>query len=130
MPPSPPVVRLVVVIFFVVEAGRDGAFAQDHVERLLDIVGVQLLVEVDDVVVLFLVGGFDDLFRVVGLLERRVEILVQLFVDDLVVDQVFVVVVEALVECFLVELLFVELGLFLELVVTHAMNAFVRGRVT
>ena len=56
VPASPRLVGFVVVFLFVFEAGRDGALAQHDVERFLDVVGVQLLVEVDDVV-FFLVGG-------------------------------------------------------------------------
>ena len=43
-----------VLVLFAFEAGGDGPLAQHDVERFLDVVGVELLVEVDDVVFLFL----------------------------------------------------------------------------
>ena len=58
--PIPPFIDIdlfVLELFFVVlECGTGRALLEEHVERLLDVVGVQLLVEVDDVVLL-VVGG-------------------------------------------------------------------------
>ena len=52
--PVPPVVGVGLVVlelfFVVLERGAGGALLEQHVERLLDVVGVQLLVEVEDVV--------------------------------------------------------------------------------
>src|SRR5262249_50383217 len=45
------VVGFVLVFLFVLEAHFRGALAQDHVERFLDVIRVEFLVEVDDVVV-------------------------------------------------------------------------------
>ena len=114
-----------VLVVFALEAGRDGPLAQHDVERLLDVVGVELLVEVDDVVFLFLLDGDgagldllddgadqrDDEHRLV--LDDSFDFVVVL---EVVTDQLFV---EVLLERVLVEFLFVELGLVLELVVTH-----------
>jgi len=115
-----------VLVVFALEAGRDGPLAQHDVERLLDVVGVELLVEVDDVVFLFLLdvgagarldlfddgaGQRDDDHRLV--LDDSFDFVVVL---EVVADQLFV---EVLFERVLVEFLFVELGLVLELVVTH-----------
>ena len=47
-----------VVVFVVLETGGRRALAQHHVERFLDVVGVQLFVEVDHIVVV-LFGLFD-----------------------------------------------------------------------
>ena len=106
------------------EAGGGGALAQHDVERLLDVVGVQLLVEVDDVVVL-LVGRRGGSPSTHGDLEREIAVLVD--VELVVVDEdvVIVIVVEVvgvervLVEVVLVEVLVVEVRLVVELVVAH-----------
>src|SRR3954470_1879445 len=46
-----------VVVLFAFEAGGHRALAEHYVEGLLDVVGVQLLVEVHDVVVVLFLGG-------------------------------------------------------------------------
>jgi hypothetical protein len=55
---------LIEVFFVVFQGGTRSALLEEHVERLLDVVRVQLFVEVDDVVVLFLDHLGDH--RVVG----------------------------------------------------------------
>ena len=99
--------------------GRDRALAQHHVEGLLDVVGVELLVEVDDVVLFVFVGRSPRAPR--ARRERAttsIDVLVDV-VDEVVVEHV-VVVDEVLFENVLVEVLFVERGLVLEVVVTHS----------
>ena len=121
-------VGFVVVFLFVFEAGGGGALAQHDVERFFDVVGVQLLVEVDDVVVFLsafaaTVGGL-DVGVVVTTTTATATAASSVVVDDVVVVEqvVIVVVVEVLVEDVLVEVVFVELGLVLELVVAHRVS--------
>ena len=83
-PPFAPIVGLGFLVLFVLEAGGRGALAQDDVERLFDVVGVQLLVEIDDVVVL-VVGLLDDRGRDRYLDDRGG--IVGNRGDDVVVDQ-------------------------------------------
>src|SRR4029077_4896683 len=88
----------------------------------LDVVGMQLLVEVDDIVVFlfgFGLGRFDEHAR------DRHDCVYQFVVDlvvfgyFLVVEDVFVLDDELVVEELLVNVLFVEHGLVLEVVFTH-----------
>src|SRR5689334_6147280 len=50
-------VGFVLFVVFVLEAGLGGAFPEDDVEGFFDVVGVELLVEVDDLLVVLFGGG-------------------------------------------------------------------------
>jgi hypothetical protein len=115
-----------VVVFLALEAGGDGALAQHHVERLLDVVGVELLVEIDDIVVFLFLDyrlgrhGYETH-------DRRND-------DALDVYQwvlgLFFVLEECIIEFlldyyFLVEVFLVELGFVFELVFTHSAGCLV-----
>src|SRR5262245_59032547 len=120
---------LFLVLLLVLEGGARRPLLQEDVERLLDVVGVELLVEVDDV--LFLVARLGGRFRglgddhlgglafgvvlgvVLGLVVVERDVVVEVFVL-----QVFVL------ELVLVEGLLVELGFRLvEVVVAHRCSA-------
>ena len=96
------VVGFVLVFFFVLEADLRGAFPQHHVEGLLDVVGVEFLVEVDDVVVFFLGGLFLGLGggRGRGLLGVDDEVAALVCFLEVVVDQRIVVVIVEVVVLF------------------------------
>jgi uncharacterized membrane protein YjfL (UPF0719 family) len=110
-----------VVVVLALEAGRDGSLAQHHVESLLDVVGVELFVEVDDIVVfLFLDYRLDR--HGYETHDRRNDD--ALYVYQWVLDLVFVLeecIIEFLLDYyFLVEVFLVDLGFVFELVFAHS----------
>ena len=129
VPPSPRLVGLVVLVLVLFEARGDGALAQHDVERLLDVVGVELLVEVDDVVLFVLVSTIGSAAGTTSTPGTATTSMISasIVVDEVVVEDV-VVVDEVLLEHVLVEVFLVELGLVLELVVAHVLGAFLRGK--
>jgi hypothetical protein len=120
------------VFFVVVERGYRGAFLEEHVERLFDVVGVQFLLEVDDAVVFFVLDGLGG--GVVGDHRDR-NLGIEL---DVVVEQVDVVSVldvgvdhEVVVERVVVfHELVLELGIgaVFEIFVAHRGSERVEGR--
>jgi hypothetical protein len=119
-------VGLVVVFFVPLEPRGDRALSQHDIQGLFHVVGVEFLVEVDDVVLLVLLdrlGRLDDDARNDGddVDDRLVDV-----VDEVVVDHV-VVVEQILFQDVLIEVVLVERGLVLEVFVTHTGCLFARG---
>ena len=116
------VVGLVVVVLVLFEARRDRAFAQHDVEGLFDVVGMEFLVEIDDVVLFVIFDGFRGRHENAGngddVDDLGIDHVDEVVVDD--VDDIVVVLYEILFEHVLVDVVLFERRLVVEVVVTHS----------